>query len=240
MGRRRWRIDASAKRDHAFRDDVELKLLRQFSPTHEWILDPGDVLYLPPGVAHEGVAMGECMTFSVGMRAPSNAELILDFAEFIAEPMGDDKRLTDRDLASSRHPGEITESALRRVRASMPQFTHVDKYTFALWFGKFITRYRAAHDAAPPPRRIAAAQLVAKLATHGIARNPWSRMAWMRRRNSAMLFVAGDSFACPAAVAKLVAESRQIEGATLLEHPGSEALFVDLIHRGHWLLRRTK
>ena len=57
-----------------FREGVELKLLREFTPTHDWVLNPGDMLYLPPKVPHHGVAVNPCLTISVGMRAPSSAD----------------------------------------------------------------------------------------------------------------------------------------------------------------------
>ncbi|WP_187300613.1 cupin domain-containing protein, partial [Mizugakiibacter sediminis] len=69
LGRRRWSISADPRAPKDFRDDVELKQLRTFAPTHAWLLEPGDMLYLPPGVPHDGVAVGPCMTLSVGMRA---------------------------------------------------------------------------------------------------------------------------------------------------------------------------
>ncbi|HEX7768542.1 MAG TPA: cupin domain-containing protein, partial [Dokdonella sp.] len=74
LGRRHWMISTDPAAPRAFRDDVELKLLSTFTPTHDWVLEPGDMLYLPPGVPHHGVARGACMTFSIGMRAPSQAE----------------------------------------------------------------------------------------------------------------------------------------------------------------------
>lgn len=240
VGRRRWRIDAQKTSGHEFRDDVELRLLREFAPTHDWTLEPGDVLYLPPGIAHEGTAVGKCMTFSVGMRAPSNAELLLDFAEFLAEPMRDEMRYTDADVEPSGDPGEITDFALERARASMPQFANVDKSTFTRWFGEFITRYRAAHDAAAPPRQITPATLASKLSTHGVARNPWSRMAWARDGRHALLFVAGGTFKCSPAIAKLVARSREIDTPSLQKHTWALPLFAELVNRGHWLLRRSK
>jgi 50S ribosomal protein L16 3-hydroxylase len=240
IGHRRWSIDANKKNGHAFRDDVELKLLREFTPTHEWILEPGDALYLPPEIAHEGTAIGECMTFSVGMRAPSNAELILDFSEFLTETLTDYQRFSDPDLSPTRDSGEITDAALKRTRASMPQFAKVDKTTLATWFGKFITRYRAAHDVASPPRQITVEQFASKLTRGGITRNPWSRMAWTRHSRGALLFVAGESFACSREIARFVTASREIDSAALLKHKHARNLFTDLINRGHWLLRRSK
>jgi len=85
-GERRWLIDASESLTGQrpaldFREDVELKLLREFHPTHDWVLAPGDMLYLPPNVPHHGIAETPCLTFSFGMRAPSRAELMGDLVD---------------------------------------------------------------------------------------------------------------------------------------------------------------
>lgn len=71
-GRRRWRV--GAQKDLSLQPDVPLKILENFEPSDEWVLEPGDMLYLPPHIAHDGVAEGECMTCSIGFRArpPAN------------------------------------------------------------------------------------------------------------------------------------------------------------------------
>ncbi len=72
-GKRRWRI--GRQKDLTLRDDLPLKILAQFEPEEEYVLEPGDMLYLPPGWAHDGIAEGECMTYSVGFRVPERADL---------------------------------------------------------------------------------------------------------------------------------------------------------------------
>ena len=72
-GKRRWRI--GRQKDLTLRDDLPLKILAQFEPEEEHVLEPGDMLYLPPGWAHDGIAEGECMTYSVGFRVPERADL---------------------------------------------------------------------------------------------------------------------------------------------------------------------
>ena len=72
-GRRRWRI--GPQRDLRLREDLPLKILSHFKPETEWVLEPGDLLYLPPRYAHDGIAEGECMTWSIGFRAPRHDEL---------------------------------------------------------------------------------------------------------------------------------------------------------------------
>jgi len=149
-GRRRWRINADANAAQDFRDDSELKLLRRFEPTHEWILEPGDALYLPPGVGHDGVAIGECMTCSVGMRAPALAELIVDRAESVAEPLDETQRYVDPDLAPARDANEIDAPALRRAELALARLIDPDAAALRSWFGRFVTRYRSALRQARP------------------------------------------------------------------------------------------
>ncbi|MBS0556088.1 MAG: cupin domain-containing protein [Proteobacteria bacterium] len=234
LGQRRWRIDARPNSPVAFRDDVELKLLREFSPTHDWVLEPGDALYLPPGVPHDGTAIGECTTISIGMRAPSQAELLLDLSEFLAEPLAESARFADSDLRPARAAGEIDSAALARARAAMPYFPHVDKVTFARWFGCFITRYRSAQVAAPPTRAISVAQLAAKLPKARLIRNPWSRFAWTRQSRGALLFVAGECHACTIALARALCARRELDGAALARMgAGGRAALTALLNAGH-------
>ncbi len=231
-GRRRWRISADPQAPKDFRDDTELKLLREFAPTHDWILESGDALYLPPDVPHEGTAVGECMTFSVGMRAPSQAELLLDFSEFLAEPLGEERRFSDPDLQPVRAAGEIDAAALARVRAAMPQFAIVDNATLLRWFGRFITRYRCGHSAIPVARPLTPAQLAAKLPSARLLRNPFSRFAWARQGRGALLFVAGECHACPPALARMLCASRKLDGVALARTDFRETL-TTLANAGH-------
>jgi len=241
LGQRRWRISTDPQAPTGFRDDAELKLLREFAPTHEWLLDSGDALYLPPGVPHDGTAIGACMTFSVGMRAPAQAELLLDLAEFLAEPLGEKLRYVDADLRPARDKGEIDPAAVERAQRALPQFAHVDKSTFADWFGRFITRYRAAHDAAPIARPLTPAQVAARLPRARLVRNPWSRFAWRRNRRDAALYVAGELHACPLALARLVCAQRWIDGGALARM-GARACAVTtaLINAGHLQLTAAR
>ena len=89
-GRRRWRI--GRQKDLSLRDDIPLKVLAQFEPEEEFVLEPGDMLYLPPRYAHDGVAEGECMTYSIGFRAPARAELAQELLLRVAEDAGDEGR----------------------------------------------------------------------------------------------------------------------------------------------------
>jgi 50S ribosomal protein L16 3-hydroxylase len=241
-GQRRWRISTDPSAPKAFRADAELKLLREFKPTHEWLLDPGDALYLPPGIAHDGVAVGPCMTFSVGMRAPSVAELIVDLADSIAEPLGEEARYVDPDLAPARDAHEIDAAAVQRVDAALAALRDADPVATRQWFGRFITRYRSAHEAMPMTRPLTAQQVGAKLPGSRVVRNPWSRAAWSRCGRGAELFVAGESFVCGTALARLLAGSRELSGDDVARCADATGLSVlaSLINAGHLRLVRRR
>ena len=87
-GKRRWRI--GRQKDLSLRDGIPLKILAEFEPEEEFVLEPGDMLYLPPRCAHDGIAEGECMTYSIGFRAPARAELAQELLVRLAEDAGED------------------------------------------------------------------------------------------------------------------------------------------------------
>lgn len=108
-GRRRWRI--GRVHDDQLVKGAPLKLLRHFKPDQEWLLEAGDMLYLPPGWGHDGVAVGECMTASVGFRAPRAAELasalMLGVADAVADANGNSALYSDRASTASATPARI-------------------------------------------------------------------------------------------------------------------------------------
>ncbi len=104
-GRRRWRI--GRQRDLRLVPGLPLKILASFRPTHEWVLEPGDLLYLPPGVAHEGVALGESITCSIGFRAPAWQELVEPWFAALAERARIGGRYRDPQLRPTRRPGRL-------------------------------------------------------------------------------------------------------------------------------------
>ncbi|MCE5233439.1 MAG: cupin domain-containing protein [Mizugakiibacter sp.] len=243
LGRRRWAISTDPHAPQDCRDDVELKQLRTFAPTHAWLLEPGDMLYLPPGVPHDGVAIGPCMTLSLGMRAPSRTELLLDAAEHLAERMPEALRYADPGLAPARAAGEIDAAALARAAAALgPLAQAFDRAALADWFGRFITRYRAAQYAAAPARAVGAAQFERALGGGArLLRHPWSRYAWARSGRGATLFVAGRALPCPPALARRLCAPDPLAGdAAELRSRAARAVALDLVNAGHLVLQRPR
>jgi 50S ribosomal protein L16 3-hydroxylase len=117
-GRRRWRI--SRQRDLHLDARAPLKVLRRFRADEEWVLGPGDMLYLPPGIAHEGTALESCLTYSIGFRAPSTHELAAGFLGFLGDRLDlPERRYADPDLRPSRRPAAIDEALVDRCAAML-------------------------------------------------------------------------------------------------------------------------
>ncbi|NBW79302.1 MAG: cupin domain-containing protein [Betaproteobacteria bacterium] len=118
QGQRRWRIGKS--KNLKLRDDVPLKILSHFEAEQEWVLEPGDMLYLPPRYAHDGVAVGgDCMTYSIGFRAPKTSELAHELLSRIAEQALDDasdRFYQDPYQQAVQHPAEMPSGLLSFAR----------------------------------------------------------------------------------------------------------------------------
>jgi 50S ribosomal protein L16 3-hydroxylase len=117
MGTRRWLYNETpARGDEAIIPGLELAILQDFRPEKDVTLNPGDILYLPPGHAHHGIALDSCMTYSVGFRAPG-ADAVLESFALESERLGAFERYRDADLELERHHAEITDREIERLRA---------------------------------------------------------------------------------------------------------------------------
>jgi len=198
LGRRRWELGALCDDDTPLLAHDGLRLLADFKATEEWILEPGDILYVPPRVAHRGTAVGDdCMTYSIGFRAPSRAELIEAWADEIVPDLSDSDRYTDPHLVRQANPGEIDAGAIAQLQAMIAE-TLGDTARFARWFGQFNTAPKNPEIDWKPEDEASADEVAEQLA-HGtpIVRNPASRFAFVREAEGAvLLFVDGAAYAC--------------------------------------------
>ena len=219
-GRRRWRIDTRAAAD--FRPGLALRILERFRPHAEWVLEPRDMLYLPPGGGHHGVALEDCLTYSVGFRAPSEPEVLLPFLESAVNGASPDSRYADPGLRPARHPGEIDAAALGRLCALVTAAgQRVLDGDFPRVMGRLLTEPK---DLAPEPsaRGVDPAQVrLAVRAGCGLVHGPRSRLAFVRRAPGAWLFADGHAYELDARLAfaaPLLADRRRLPPAALLPH----------------------
>jgi len=139
-GRRKWMISEEEINENNFEADLPLKIIKNFKAESEWILEAGDMLYLPPNVAHYGIGMEDCMTFSVGFRAPSHTELLTSYLDEHITSLNDDLRYQDANLSHAKNVGEISPEAINKIqKLFLSHFS--DKSNIENWFGRFITEY---------------------------------------------------------------------------------------------------
>src|SRR3989338_4308063 len=129
----------------------DLRILAHFEQTDEWVLEPGDMLYLPPRLAHYGTAEDDCMTYSVGFRAPSAAEVLTHFTDFLGQFLPDEERYSDAGAAPSSDPHQIQRDSLDRLKALLAEHMS-DERLLMTWFGQFMTEPRY-------PERVAGTEL---------------------------------------------------------------------------------
>lgn len=234
-GRRRWQI--ASKFNPALLANCELNVLEEFVPELEWDLGPGDMLYLPPGIAHHGVALEPCMTWSIGMRAPSQADLLQALGEWLAESHDEGDRYRDTALEPSPRAGEISSMALRDLCGLMAAPMEMASSVNGFLAG-FVTRYRLAYQPAPAEDTIDEQQLAAALATYSSVQiNPWTRLAWIEENGSARLFAAGDEYSCSTETAMQMCSSPLLIAEKDFHTPEVLHMLCQLINAGHLYLQ---
>jgi 50S ribosomal protein L16 3-hydroxylase len=231
LGRRRWQVGQLCDTDTPLLPHDELRLLADFRPTDEWVLEPGDILYVPPRIAHDGVALGDdCMTYSIGFRAPSRAELIAHWCDHLLSETSDDDRYADPDLIVQANPGEIAGPALDRLHAMVAERL-ADRDAFARWFGGYTSTRKYPDTDWTPEQPTDAAALRDCLAQDVIlCRNPASRFAFVRQHGETLLFVDGACIACSGDTAAF-AERLCASDRTEVGRDMPSATVLDLIGR---------
>lgn len=193
QGTRRWQISAHFDRS-ALRTDSSLKILAEFQPEQEWLLEPGDLLYLPPHVAHYGVAQTPCMTFSLGCRAPSDSDLVAQMAGMLLSELDEGRRYTDKDLLPSEHSGRISPRAAERVMGLLNDAWQVTPDLAARCLASVSTQPKLLFRQDDDSNQLSDVQVRRVMnAKRRLFRRKGSRWAWYQGTNT-FLFVDGREY----------------------------------------------
>lgn len=232
-GRRRWRVAERFAERHV--PGLDLRVLRGFRAEKEWVLGPGDMLYLPPGVAHHGVALDECLTYSIGFRAPSHYDLVAGFLQRVVAAVDRSPLYADPDLAPAPESGEIPAAALSRLERIVAEGSKARPGAFVLFAGEHLTEPRVERSASPP-RRVDPRRLARTLRGGGaLLRRPDARVAFVRRGRETILFADGRHWTLPPALAEiapLLTRRRRVDAEALrpfLRRRGLSALLAELV-----------
>ncbi|MFB4390324.1 MULTISPECIES: JmjC domain-containing protein [unclassified Pseudomonas] len=190
-GQRNWKVGQMCDSESPLLEHADLRILADFQQSDEWTLEPGDMLYLPPRLAHYGVAVDDCLTYSVGFRAPSAAEVLTHFTDFLSQFLPDEERYSDADAQPASDPHQIQYDALDRLKALLTEHMG-DERLLLTWFGQFMTEPRYPEQVAG--EELSEEELVDSLEQGAILiRNPSARMAWSEVNDNLLLFASGQS-----------------------------------------------
>ena len=143
-GQRRWQIGDYCDANSALSEHSQLKILDAFDAQQDWLLNPGDMLYLPPRLAHCGVAVGECCTYSIGFRAPSAADMLDDLATEMLSRGAAHDYLRDPPLRPCDDPELIPQSYIQQTRDLLHKIIDDDQ-VLGEWFAQYMTQPKYPH-----------------------------------------------------------------------------------------------
>ena len=228
-GRRRWRV--SRQRDLALQPGWPLKILKRFRPQHAWVLSAGDMLYLPPQIAHEGTAVDACTTYSIGFRAPAAHELATAFLDWLRDRIAVDGRYADLGLAASREPARIGVTLQRYATATLSRIRWNERDA-ARFLGSYLTEPKSIVRFEPPPRPLSRASFNREAKRRGVRLDTRTQLLYDERH----LFINGErmrwSAESTAGALKKLANERLLAGAEL-RRSGPLSILYDWYRDGY-------
>jgi 50S ribosomal protein L16 3-hydroxylase len=169
--------------------DIDVKILRHFSPRHDAVLAAGDMLYLPPNIAHEGMAVDACLTYSIGFRAATYAEIAHAFIDFLRDhvrlPTG---AYADPDAKPSGSPARIDPAMLQRVGSALSQIRW-DSRDVGRFLGCFLSEPKSIVRFSPPGAPLGKSTFAAKAASRGLALDRATQLLY----DDAAFYVNGEA-----------------------------------------------
>jgi len=234
LGRRRWALGQWCTDNTPVRSDTQLRILADFEQTDEWVLEPGDMLYIPPGLAHLGIADGgDCMTYSIGFRAPSHEEILAELGAEAGSRQPESRRFRDRSIAVGADPGEIPEHAVDQLQVLFRDLAE-DRNLLRDWLGGRMTLRKYPDEVWTPEEGVPEdwAEYLAKGMV--LLRYPAARFAWSAE-DGGLLWVDGVCYRCRAALAQRLAGNSALTAETLadaLADGDESALIAQLLADG--------
>jgi 50S ribosomal protein L16 3-hydroxylase len=195
-GHRLWKLGQHCNDTSELIPHDDLRILSAFEPSEEYLLGPGDMLYVPPGVAHWGIAQGECTTFSIGFRAPRISDMVSRWADQLLQQLPPEQFYCDPGRSPVARPGELQP---RDLDQAMTQLRNaLDIAVDTQWFGELVTEPRYPID--PDDDEVAHAQALLKGRARSVYLSPAAKVAWQQDGAGITVFANGECLNCAASV----------------------------------------
>lgn len=240
QGHRRWDISTRPVDEDNQIEGTPLRIQRHFEAEFSSLLNPGDLIYIPPAVSHHGVATDDCMSYSIGYRAPAHGEMVSDYIAFLTQDLPPEQVYRDRDLQAQLHANEITDAAIDRVRKIFQHYLDTDNDQLRRWLGRFVSDPQAdvnhpvelAFD--KPEQLLSHMQDERQL----LMRNPASRFAFLRNDENALLYIDRDEHAVSIRFAESLCDQRVPAVQRLVDtaSDSEKQLLLDLFNSGKLIL----
>jgi len=233
-GRRRWQISTAEVTEDNQAEGTPLRIQKTFNAEEEWILEPGDMIYIPPNVSHHGVSLGESISFSVGYRAVSHADLLNDFISHITQQLSPKLTYQDADLKIQNHSAEITDDAIKRVSNIFKEYLNPNHPELRRWFGRFMSDPKSENNEAPENSIQSINELLENMqAGATLYRHPASRFAYMHKDEQSILYIDGNDYDVSREFAESLCEHREINRDVIDKASEAEQqLIIDLYNAG--------
>ncbi|MCW8956255.1 MAG: cupin domain-containing protein [Gammaproteobacteria bacterium] len=234
QGKRRWQISSQPVTEENQIKETPLRIQKEFHAEEEWIVEPGDMLYLPPGVSHYGVSLGESLSYSIGFRATSHADIVNEFIGHITQNLSPQLTYQDPDQQIQEYPNEIKQDALERVTEIFKQYLQPDHPEIQRWFGRFVSDTKS-YVATEPESTISSIDELKQVAGTGtLSRHPASRFAFAQNPDNTLLFIDGDDYEVNNMFAKALCKQRHINLSEIIEIAEAHelSLLVELYNQG--------
>lgn len=232
-GKRHWQLGQTCTAHSPRLQGTSLNILQDFEPEQDWILEPGDMLYIPPQVAHHGIGIGDCMTYSIGFRAPSHADILTEFSQELAGHLDNDLRYSDAGLATQQNPGEIKPQAIQQLKTILRRYLEDDD-KLTRWFGGYMTsrKYPQLQDIEQEQDSdllqystedwTAAIDDGVLLCHHPAARFAYAETNAAAPDSPVHLFVDGETLSCNQQLAQLLCANTEISAEELAPFRGND------------------
>ncbi|MCK5810778.1 MAG: cupin domain-containing protein [Cocleimonas sp.] len=186
-GERKWHIDSKEDFNKETLENCALSILKYFDSDNDWILKPGDMLYLPPNMPHYGIAQdNDCMTLSVGFRAPSQRELIYNWVDSTINSPTFDSRYRDKERILQTNPAEISQYDIEQLSKIILKGLDSEKNSLSVWLGKYLTETKGDYALEEEGEK--------KQTSNHYKRKNWLRLAFIEDNQTIHFFAEGEHF----------------------------------------------
>ena len=195
-GKRHWRVGLPDSSLKEFAQNKSLLQVEQFNAIIDEVLEPGDILYIPPGCPHEGYAVENALNYSVGFRAPDTKDFLSNFADYLIDNELGKTRYSDKTLTLRESSGELKNEEVEKIQSLMLNAIK-DKAVIKRWLGNYLSQPKHDMDLLPLDEPISSNELANYISSQVINRTGGVRTFYQLFENSILLSVNSETFSLP-------------------------------------------